>query len=301
MTCAFLMGFWISMGDAPPPSSPPVSAHNCYPLMGTSRAPLEQALALGVPNIEVDLGWDAANRRLLVTHDAAPAAIAPHPEFEDYLVPALEQHWGRAPSRSGSLVLTVDWKTGEPAAIRRFHDFLEAHPDWFSSAPKAAESPLTPRKITVCFTGSEKAKDLYDGLIPDGGTYRAFRDRVISIAKAPLPEVDELVPARSDAYFRFLAFAWNAIEEGGPVRSGEWLPEERERLRALIKVAHQHGFRVRFYCLNARTNLTTSPFYRFPSPEAAHLRWKEAAAAGADFIATDDVPEILRVLAEGGR
>lgn len=297
MAFAFLLAASVAAG-APP--APPVSAHNCYPLVGTSREMLERALALGVPNIEIDLGWDAAGRRLVVTHDAAPAPTVPHPEFEEYLLPALAEHWKKPGVKDRPLVLTIDWKADAPEAVARFRDFLDAHPDWFSSAPNVPESPMTNRAITVCFTGSEKAKDRYDALVPEGGTLRAFRDRVISAGNGPLPPAEALIPERSGPSFRFLAFAWGAVEEGGPTRSGEWTPEERERLRALIRLAHERGFRVRFYCLNARTHWSTSPFYRFPSPEAAHLRWKDAAEAGADFIATDDVGEIIEVLAGDG-
>jgi len=86
-------------------------------------------------------------------------------------------------------VLTVDWKTANPDAVRTFKAFLDAHADWFSSAPKAADSPLTVRRLTVCLSGEEGAKAAYDALVPPGGTYRAFRDRVYG---AGLPLFDDV-------------------------------------------------------------------------------------------------------------
>jgi len=61
------------------------------------RAAWPRALALGIDNIEVDLGWDQAAHRLIVAHAASPQAGVTYPELEAYLVPALEAHW-RTPS-----------------------------------------------------------------------------------------------------------------------------------------------------------------------------------------------------------
>jgi hypothetical protein len=71
-------------------------------------------------------------------------------------------------------VLTIDWKTSRPEAVQQFKELLDVHAEWFSSAPKAADSPLTTRRLTVCFSGSEAAKDAYDALIPDGGPIARF-------------------------------------------------------------------------------------------------------------------------------
>src|SRR5262249_32643364 len=144
-------------------------------------------------------------------------------------------------------VLTIDWKTGRPEAVLQFVQLLDAHAEWFSSAPKAADSPLTTRQLTVCFSGSEAAKDAYDALIPDGGTYRAFRDRVASGKYED--DVTAYVPEKSTAYLRFLALHWRVIERGGPPSAGEWTLAEMDRLSALVALAHRRGFRVRLYSL----------------------------------------------------
>src|SRR3954467_8070380 len=167
-----------SPADARAPRPMPISAHNCYAQDRTTNERLDEALALGIDNIEIDLGWDEAAGRLIMGHDAVPTPGVAYPEFESSLVPALEAHWRVRRADGAPTVLTLDWKTEHPDAVRRLKAFLDAHPDWFSGAPKADGSPLTLRPLTVCLSGSERSKDLYDSLVPAGDVYRAFRDRV---------------------------------------------------------------------------------------------------------------------------
>src|SRR4051812_49068793 len=109
------MGALLAVVEEPKPL--PVSAHNCYPENSTASDRLVEALALGIDNIEIDLGWDEAGRRLIVAHDAAPRVGIAYPEFESYLVPALEAHWRSRRTDGAPRLLTVDWKTDRPAAV----------------------------------------------------------------------------------------------------------------------------------------------------------------------------------------
>jgi hypothetical protein len=279
--------------DAPQPL--PVSAHNCYPENSTSNDRLVEALGLGIDNIEIDLGWDEAGGRLIVGHDAAPRPGIAYPELEPYLVPALEAHWRKPRPDGAPRVLTIDWKTDHPAAVRRFKQFLDTHPDWFTSAPKAAASPLAPRRLTVCLSGSDRAKDLYDESVPAGGEYRAFRDTVFGAGGGYREEVATYAPAAATAYHRFLAFHWGHIERGGPARAVYWTDEEAARLKALVEHVHGQGFRVRFYTLNGHTGPLGGP-YRFIDDAAAEIRWMAAAGAGADWVASDEYEAIVRTL-----
>jgi hypothetical protein len=254
---------------------------------------LTEALSLGIDNIEIDLGWDAAANALIIGHDAAPRPGVAYPRLATSLIPALASHL-KVPRPDGApTVLTIDWKTGRAEAVMQFKEFLDAHADWFSSAPKTADSPLTTRRLTVCFSGSEAAKAAYDALIPAGGTYRAFRDRVISGRYED--NVAAYVPGNSTAYFRFLAFHWGAIERGGPASAGEWAPAEMDRLSALIALAHGRGFRVRLYSLNGHSGLRGGN-YRFADDDTARIRWLAAAAAGADWVAGDEYKEMVDAL-----
>lgn len=272
----------------------PISAHNCYPADSAGNDRLVEALRLGIDNIEIDLGWDEEHGRLIVGHDARPRRGVTYPELEAYLIPALEAHWRTPRADAAPTVLTIDWKTEHPDAVARFHRFLEGHADWFSSAPRASDSPLTRRRLTVCFTGSDRAKDLYEALIPPGGTYRAFRDRVFGGGEFR-KEVAEYTPERATAYHRFLTFHWGNVERGGPPVAGAWTDEDRTRLSDLMSQVHRQGFRARFYCLNGHTGPAVSP-YRFRDDEAAAIRWRAAAQAGVDWVASDEYAGIVRAL-----
>jgi len=275
-----------------PPAPLPISAHNCYAEDRADNPRLAEALRLGIDNIEIDLGWDEAAGRLIIGHDARPRPGIKYPTLDGSLIPALIAHRAAPrPDRAPS-VLTIDWKTDRVEAVRQFKDFLDAHPDDFSSAPKAPDSPLTTRWLTVCFSGSDAAKDAYDAMIPAGGTYRAFRDRVFGAGAKYEAEILDYVPGPATAYHRFLAFHWGAVEQGGPAAAGDWTPAEAKRLVALVELAHRRGFRVRFYCLNGHTGASPGP-YRFVDDASARVRWSAASSAGVDWIASDEYAEIV--------
>ena len=306
MNCAPLLWFGcVCLGaadfDSAPMSPPPVSAHNCYPLKGTVNDKLKLALKLGIPNIEIDLGYDAASGRLLQTHDAAPREPNDHPDFLQEAVPTLEAHLKTVESGGRPLLLTIDWKTDDPQAVKRFRDeFLLKRPDWFTTAEKTREPkkrmPLTERKVTVCFTGSDRAKGIYDDLVRIGEPYQAFRDTVIGSGPEFAKNVASYCPLQATNYHRYVAVNWNVVERGGPTLAGDWTAEDETRLRTLIDRIHQAGFQARFYCLNGgRPGVVGLP-YAFKDAEAASLRWKAAARAGADFVATDDYEAIMKAL-----
>ena len=287
VACLLLVALAALAGDSKPKPLP-ISAHNCYPVDGLGSNRLREALALGIDNIEIDLGWDADKKRLIVSHDPAPKAGIEYPTFEDFIRPVLD-----APARpdGAPTVLTLDWKTDRPEAVAKVKEFLDAHPDLFTSAPKAEKSPLTVRRLTVCFTGDDKAKAAYDALIPKGGTYRAFAD-VVHRRDSYRDDPTSYAKEPATTYHRFLTFDWSVVEAGGPPLAREWLKEENARLEAIVKSAHEKGYRVRFYCLNIRGPVL-SVNYRFATPDAARARWNAAADAGADWIACDDYREIV--------
>jgi murein DD-endopeptidase MepM/ murein hydrolase activator NlpD len=299
---ALLASLTTSAADAPPAKPLPVSAHNCYLADRDDNPRLAEALALGIDNIEIDLGWDEKAKRLIVGHDAAPRAGVKYPEFESMFIPGFQRHAKDHPPGTAPTVLSVDWKTDRPEAVAAFKAFLDDHAEWFSSAGKPASgnagTPLTVRRLTVCFTGSEAAKDAYDALVPPGGTYRAFRDRVTGMGATFAPDVATYLPADATAYHRFLTFHWGVVERGGPFAAGDWTAADADRLRALVDVAHRRGFRVRLYCLNGYTG-TALGGYRFRSDDAAKVRWLAAAKAGVDWIASDEYREVVDTLRNG--
>src|ERR1700733_10070807 len=140
-----LVGLALSLALAPStdafadstPRPLPISAHNCYAENRTDNPRLTEALALGIDNIEIDLGWDDAARQLIIGHDATPRSGVAYPRIETSLIPALASHLKTSRPDGAPTVLTIDWKTGRPEAVKQFKDLLDAHPGWFSSAPKS--------------------------------------------------------------------------------------------------------------------------------------------------------------------
>ena len=276
---------------APTPKPIPISAHNCYPPDGKGNARLVEALALGIDNIEIDLGWDEVANRMIVGHDANAHQNSTYPTFEDYVRPILD-----APARPdlAPTVLTIDWKTSRPEAVAAFKGWLDSHESLVSYAPKADPSPMTVRRLTVCFTGDERAKAVYDASIPSGGMYRAFSD-VVHGAGDYRDDPTGYARSPATAYRRFLTFHWGVVEKGAPALAKDWTADEAGRLRAIVAAAHANGYRVRFYCLNGKGSRFALT-YRFATPEAAEIRWRAAAGAGVDWVASDDYAEIVRVL-----
>src|SRR5262249_60046495 len=85
----------------------PISAHNCYVENRTDNPRLTEALALGIDNIEIDLGWDDATKQLIVGHDAKPRPGVAYPRLETSLIPALAAHL-KVPRPDGApTVLTI--------------------------------------------------------------------------------------------------------------------------------------------------------------------------------------------------
>jgi hypothetical protein len=89
------------------------------------------------------------------------------------------------------------------------------------------------------------------------------------------------------------------VEEGGQAKAGEWTAADAARLRALVDYAHRQGFWIRFYTLDGFTaaeNRGWDQGYNFGSRDAAMLRCKAAAAAGVNFIATDQFEDLAKTL-----
>ncbi|MHC5538550.1 hypothetical protein ACYOEI_10005, partial [Singulisphaera rosea] len=126
-----------------------------------------------------------------------------------------------------------------------------------------------------------------------GGTYRAFRDRVVSGTYSN--DVAAYLPSNSTPYLRFLAMHWGTIERGGPPSAGEWTSDEMTRLSTLMDLAHRRGFRVRFYSLNGHSG-PLGGSYRFADDATAKVRWLAAAKAGVDWIAGDEYQEMAEAL-----
>ena len=275
----------------------PVGAHNCYSVNRAVNPRLAEALALGIDNIEIDLGWDAAGDRLIIGHDAAPRPGVTYPAFEATLAPALEAHWKAHPpapcgDADGADRGLQDRRLGGSPPVQ---GVPRRSPRLVLLGPEGARVAADRRRLTVCLTGSEAAKAAYDALVPPGGTYRAFRDRVFGAGARYEDDVAAYAATAATPYHRFLTLHWSAVERGGPALAGEWTDAESARLVALVRLAHDRGYRVRFYCLNGHTGAYLSG-YRFRDDVSARARWLAAARAGADWVASDEYREIVAAL-----
>ena len=164
---------------------------------------------------------------------------------------------------------------------------------------------MTWHKLTVCFTGDDRAKSLYDDLIPPGGTYRAFRDRDYGANELFRENINDYANERASAYHRFLSMFWGhvwsvnipGLGEVGipPGLDSEWNKDKEARLKALVARVHNQGYRIRFYTLNGSRG---DIFECFPSASAAALRWRATAKAGADWVATDEYQEVIKQLSK---
>jgi hypothetical protein len=99
-----------------------------------------------------------------------------------------------------------------------------------------------------------------------------------------------LIPSGATNYRRWTNHSWAAIEAGGPPGAGEWRPQDRERLHAVVKRAHDNGLWLRFYTLNGHgpnANQGWSNSYNFGTLDAARMRWRAAIEERVDFVATD--------------
>lgn len=275
------------------PNALPLAAHNCYSI--DSQEPykkIDQALALGFDNIEVDVGWDQAAGRLIVSHDSKPKPGLHYLSLEDYLNPRLIAHWNNPRPDNAPHILTLDFKTRSAAAVLAFQKFLASQPNWFSSAPKVNGSLITKRLLTVCMSGQRSATRLYDDLIPAGAEYFAFSDFDFG-PTVYFHDPHQYANQLATPFHRFLSLYWGQVERGGPGYAANWTEAKAERLRVIIDSAHAADYRIRLYTLNANEG---SILEKFPTPAAARARWISAARAGADWIATDDYQDIFDAL-----
>ena len=107
-----------------------------------------------------------------------------------------------------------------------------------------------------------------------------------------------LVPVGATNYRRWWNNPWLVVEKGGQRHAGEWTAADNQRLKDLVSYAHSHGLWIRFYTLNGgsaqtgqKKRLGTGLQFRLAS-KLPGLRWKAAAEAGVDYIATDQYEEL---------
>lgn len=275
-----------------------LDAHNCYTENGRWADRIERALAQGLPiAIEQDLAWFGG--KSILTHEKNFTGSEPgmREYFFERVRPIVEQEL-----RSGDrkrwpvIVLNLDFKSDEPEHHRAVWQLLGEYEAWLTTAEKKSNKPAKRQKLDykpiLVLTGVNDVQQqtFYDA-VPDGGRLRVFGAVQGGAAGTQA----------ATNYRRWSNNPWSVVEEGGQRKAGEWTEADRDRLKQLVKEAHDRHLWIRFYTLNGHApeigiaNGWTAS-YNFGSLEAARLRWQAAIEAGVDFVATDQYEEFAREL-----
>jgi hypothetical protein len=289
-----------------------MDAHNCYPYEGRWNDRIDRALSGGAPlAIEQDLYWytDPVTHKSwsVVAHQQPLSGKEPtlNTYFFDRVRPIVEEALRRGDHANWPIItLNLDVKSEEPEHLKAILQTLKEHEDWLTTATRTSDiqrqSRLIVRPILV-LTGQSDSQQrvFYDGLTP-GDRVLVF-GAVHTSNQNPMASPEVLEPDRANNYRRWWNNPWNVVEAGGQTRAGAWTSEDMRRLRALVEHAHEQNLWIRFYTLDgAPTEQMNSngwfAVYNFGTDTTVKTRWKAAAAAGVDYIATDQYEELASYL-----
>ncbi|MBY0504984.1 MAG: hypothetical protein K2X03_13815 [Bryobacteraceae bacterium] len=299
----------LALFSAAMPAAPRVvlDAHNCYPYDGKYQDRIEVALKTGLPlAIEQDLAWyvDPATGqgRSVLIHGDRPNGSEPNMRdyFFERIRPIVEQALKEnRRDRWPLITLNLDFKSDEPAHHQAVLKLLTEYQPWLTTAPRTAtpavKAPLDWKPVLVLTGVSNAQQKSFHDDIAVGGRLLLFGAGVVTTRVADTP-VDQLIPAPSTNYRRWLNAPWSIVEQGGQTKAGDWSKADAARLAAILARARQFGYAMRLYTLNGHepavgTAAGWSAGYNFGSRAAVELRWKAAVKAGVDYIATDQYEE----------
>ena len=197
---------------------------------------------------------------------------------------------------------------------------LDKYDAWLTKAEKTADiakqSPLELKPMMIFVEDKQndiKQKFFYDNL-PVGGKIRVFgsaekfdenpqklpRDRKEeAVAMMASRDPEQLVSRKADNYHRWFGVNWAFIEKGGQTKAGAFSKESESRMKKFVEYGHRLGYFVSIYCLNGYTadeNQGWDAGYNFGSKDKVMPRWQAVARAHPDFIATDQVEEVAKVV-----
>lgn len=300
---------------------PMVDAHNCYPYEGRWADRIDRALAATPPvSIEQDLAWYAdpatGAGRAVISHTTKTTGSEPtlrehffervRPIVEKALAENDQAHWP-------VLILHFDFKSNEASLLHAVWNLLGEYEGWLTTAVKTTDPsklmPFQRKPLLVLTEDSDAQEQVFFSEVPAGAKLRLFGSahstkipdgtpqEKMHIAATLAPE--KLLTERPTNYRRWWNNSWYEVEEGGQNHAGKWTPDDEQRLKSLVDHAHRLGFWIRFYTLDgftAEENKGWDQNYNFGSRSSVELRWKAAAAAGVDMIATDQYEDLSAFL-----
>ncbi|HTS10983.1 MAG TPA: hypothetical protein VMH00_02590 [Candidatus Limnocylindrales bacterium] len=286
-----------------PGSRSVMDAHNCYPYFEWWSDRIDRALSAGTPlAIEQDLYWytdpKTGKSWSVVAHGAPVSGQEPTMEhyFFDRIRPVVERALKEGNHGDWPVItLNLDFKTEEPEHLQAVWSLLEKYRDWLTTAPREKDGsivePLDVRPVLVLTGESDAQERVFYDQVPVGGRLLVF-GAVHTHTEDPTAAPDVLEPARATNYRRWWNNSWKVVERGGQTKAGAWDAAYDRRLRSLVQHAHANGLWIRFYTLDGASpsELSCHGWFRsydFGSLAAVKIRWRAAAEAGVDYIATD--------------
>lgn len=300
-----------------------VLAHNAYPDHGKYADRLDRALAAGLPiAVEEDLAW--IDGKSLLIHGAKNAA-AGDPTLENYFFPKVKPLIEKAlkDGNKGNwplVTLYLDIKNDPPEHLAAINKTLDEYDGWLTKAEKTADiarqSPLELKPMMVIVEdkqGDIKQKVFYDD-VPVGGKFRVFgsaekfdenpqklprekKEEAVALMVTRDPE--QLVSKKADNYRRWFGVNWAFVEKGGETKAGDWSKASEARIRKFVDYGHRLGYFVSFYCLDGYSEAENQGWdkdYNFGSLDQVMLRWQAVARAHADFVSTDQMEDLAKVI-----
>ena len=299
-----------------------VLSHNAYPDHGKYADRLDRALAVLPVAVEEDLAW--VDGRSLLIHGSKNIA-SDDPTLETYFFPKVKPIMEKALKEGNKgdwplVTLYLDIKNDPIEHLQAIDKLLDKYDSWLTKAAKTADiarqSPLEVKPMMVLVEdkqGDIKQKFFYDS-VPVGGKIRVFgsaekfdenpqklpRERKAeAIAMMASRDPEQLVSKKADNYRRWFGANWAFVEKSGQADAGEWNKATEARLKKFVDYGHRLGYFVGFYCLDGFSGAENQGWdaeYNFGSKDTARVRWEAAAHAHLDFVSTDQVEDVAKVL-----
>jgi hypothetical protein len=236
---------------------PRAHAHNDY----EHKRPLLDALEQGFCSVEADVYL--VGDELLVGHTTRE--LRPERTLEKlYLAPLKERvrtNGGRVYDEGTPFHLMIDVKSEAKGTYAAVHKLLARYGEMLSVT---RDGKYQPGAVTVVISGNR-----------DQETIARQEVRYVGLDGRP-SDLDSEVPAHQ---MPWISTSWGSVfrwKGEGP------MPEaERNKLKDIVRKAHRHGCKVRFWA----------------TPEKPEV-WKELLAADVDLLNTDRLVELRRFLLE---